>query len=618
MATATGNEATGQSPTATPVAPPNADFATGSSGGTLAGRLVKFTLVVGLLALIGYGAVQWLRTLQPDPVQAHSTFTVQPDELVITVTEDGNIESGSNTDIKCQVAGGSSILWIVEDGKEVQEGDKLVELDASALEDQINSQKIVYNKARTTLIQAQKDHQVALISVDEYLQGTLKQELETADTNITIAEENLRSAQNALDYSERMFQRGYISELELESQQFAVKRAQLELNSANTAKEVLEKFTKVKTLEDLQSQVETAEASVESEQAAFNLEEAKLKRLETQLENCTIVAPHDGMVVYANERSRFGQQSSTIEEGAVIRERQTILRLPDLSAMQVKVKVHESRVEDLSRNMRARINIQGRTFQGVVTSIANQPEPTSWFQGEVKEYATIVRIDGEPEGLKPGMTAEVEILISHLTDVLTLPVSAVVEQRGGYFAWARTDQGEIQRRPLMLGMTNDEFVEIRDGVVSDDEIIRNPRAVVAEAQVMVEESEGLDVSARFGETTGDESTEDPTTASSEASPERAAPAASPAAQAGGGPPARGGGRGGRGPGGRSFNLMQFDKDGDGKISKDEAPGPMAGAFDRMDGNQDGFIDSQEIAELRKKFGGSRGGGGGGGRPEAAP
>jgi Ca2+-binding EF-hand superfamily protein len=52
-----------------------------------------------------------------------------------------------------------------------------------------------------------------------------------------------------------------------------------------------------------------------------------------------------------------------------------------------------------------------------------------------------------------------------------------------------------------------------------------------------------------------------------------------------------------------MNLMRFDKDKDGKISKDEAPSQMANYFDRMDTDGDGFITQSEIDELSKKYGG---------------
>ena len=86
------------------------------------------------------------------------------------------------------------------------------------------------------------------------------------------------------------------------------------------------------------------------------------------------------------------------------------------------------------------------------------------------------------------MTAECEILVDHLKDVLTIPVAAVVEQRGAYFAWVKTpDRNE--RRPLVLGATNDQFVEVKDGLVDGELVVLNPRAVVPEARAIKEAEE---------------------------------------------------------------------------------------------------------------------------------
>jgi len=156
------------------------------------------------------------------------THEAQKDELLITVTEEGNVESASNVDVKCQVAGGSSILWIIPDGEQVKKGDKIVELDSAALEEQINTQRIAFEKARATKIQSEKTFSVAKISVTEYLEGTFKQLLQDADALITISEENLRSSKNSLDHSQRMFRKGYVSNLELGSKADAVKHAELE------------------------------------------------------------------------------------------------------------------------------------------------------------------------------------------------------------------------------------------------------------------------------------------------------------------------------------------------------------------------------------------------------
>jgi Ca2+-binding EF-hand superfamily protein len=64
-----------------------------------------------------------------------------------------------------------------------------------------------------------------------------------------------------------------------------------------------------------------------------------------------------------------------------------------------------------------------------------------------------------------------------------------------------------------------------------------------------------------------------------------------------------------------MNPMQFDKNRDGKLTKDELPEQMQGFFDRMDTNGDGVVDSAELAELRRSMQGAGGPGGPGG-PDA--
>jgi collagen type III alpha len=77
-------------------------------------------------------------------------------------------------------------------------------------------------------------------------------------------------------------------------------------------------------------------------------------------------------------------------------------------------------------------------------------------------------------------------------------------------------------------------------------------------------------------------------------------------------------RGPGGSGGGPRDLMQYDANGDGKVTKEEAPEQMRGFFDRMDPNGDGAIDREEIESMRARFGGGGpggpGGGGGFGRP----
>ena len=211
-----------------------------------------------------------------------------------------------------------------------------------------------------------------------------------------------------------------------------------------------------------------------------------LKRLEIsgELENTLVVLSGDhgmpgvpagkcnlydhGVAVALAIRVPGGKGGRVIED---------FVRLPDLANMQVKVTIHESRVDQIHAGLPARIVIQDKDYAGRVLSIANQPSPGSWYSAKVKEYATTVSIDGESTGLRPGMTAKVTILIDDLSDALSLPVSAVVEQKGTFYCWVKAPPGP-ERRPMKLGRTNDKLIEVVDGVKEGEEVFRNPRAIV--------------------------------------------------------------------------------------------------------------------------------------------
>ena len=537
-------------------------------------------VLVGVWALSGYA----LALFRGDTSQHYLTKRVTKGSLLITVTEDGNVESANNMEVRCQVAGGSNILWIIPDGSLVKKGQEIVRLNSATIEDLVNAQKILYERAQATRIEAEKLYSAAKISVQEYLEGTYVKELQAAEAAIVIAQENLRSATDSLQHTERMARKGYVTPLQLDAQKFAVDRANLDLGTAETTKRVLEKFTKVKMLGDLESARDSAEAKMRSEQASCELEHARLQRLTTQLEQCTILAPQDGMVVYANELSTGrGSTSVKLEEGATVRERQSIVRMPDLSRMQVKVIVHESKVDSLTPSMRANVDIQDREFQGEVVSVASQPEPTSFFTASVKEYATIVKIDGHTTGLKPGMTAEVEILVADLKDVLSVPVQAVVEQGGSFNCWV-LDHGQPQRRPVVIGASNSTVIEIKDGLKVGDEVLLNPRAAVPAAREESSKSnEKVDVAKRFGV------------------PQAVSAGPSVAAK-----PVPAGGATVRIADGRTTksgprSFAELDRDGDGKVSRDEAPPRMQEFFDKIDSDHDGFLSSAEMAAARSQM-----------------
>lgn len=434
------------------------------AGGALAGLVILITLIAGATTSTDTGP--------------RLTHTIARGDLVVTVTEQGTLESSNNTEIKCKVRGASTVLWVVEAGTEVKPGDVLVRLDTSTIEDNINQQKIVYQRALATHTQSETDVAVARIAITEYLEGAYRSQLKTLQKDLAIAESHLRSAKNVLEHSQRMFRKGYVSQLEVEGSEFTVVQAELELEVKQTEIDALERFTKAKQLETLQSALKAAEAKLASDQAALDLEKARLDREEEQLKNCVIVADTGGMVIFPSAAQ--WKETPDIEEGAVVREDQVLLMIPDLTQMQVKVGIHESKVDSIKPGMAARVVLQRATINGNVFSVASVTRPAGWWTGNVVKYDTIIKLDGF-EGLKPGMSAEVEVTLARHENVLTIPVAAVVETGAEYFCWVRTVEG-AQRRALRLGESNDRFIVVEAGVAEGDQVVLNPIAFISEAQ----------------------------------------------------------------------------------------------------------------------------------------
>ncbi|MDB4625111.1 HlyD family efflux transporter periplasmic adaptor subunit, partial [Rubripirellula sp.] len=196
------------------------------------------------------------------------------------------------------------------------------------------------------------------------------------------------------------------------------------------------------------------------------------------LTNCIITAPAEGMVIFPSAAE--WKETPDIEEGARVREQQTLLMIPDTSKMQVKVGVHESKVGRLRIGMTAKVALQDLELTGKVDEIAEVTRPAGWWTGNMVKYDTMIRLDPQP-GLKPGMSAVVDIVLASYTDVVKVPVAAIVQSTDGYLCWIRKD-GQIERRNVTLGDTNDEYIIVQSGLAEGEEVVLNPLAHLKQAE----------------------------------------------------------------------------------------------------------------------------------------
>jgi multidrug efflux pump subunit AcrA (membrane-fusion protein) len=397
---------------------------------------------------------------------------------VVSVTEQGTLESSNNTEIKCKVRGWSTVTWVIEGGMEVKAGDELVRLDTKRIEDAISLQTTNTHTSRATLERTKAEVAKAEIAIPAYLEGQYRSQIKSLERGETIAKTNLLTAKKMLDYSNKLFKRGYVTELEVEGNAFTVTQAELELKVIQTEIDVLEKYTKKMRMETLNGNLIANKYKLESDKAGLAMDQGRLDRAKEELENCIIKADRSGLVIYPSAAA--WKETPDITKGATIRKDQVLLLMPDLSRMQVKVGIHESIVDRIKPGQTAKVTLPDKTLDGKVSSVATVARPAGWWTGNVVKYDTIIELPSV-EGLKPGMSAEVEVIMDRHEDVLTIPVAAVVETAEGDFCWVKTAKG-AKRRSVKLGDTDDSFIVVKAGLKEGDEVVLNPLSFIEEAQ----------------------------------------------------------------------------------------------------------------------------------------
>lgn len=436
-------------------------------------------LIVVAVAAIGATAFALLPDSGASSVVSDSVYTVTRGELLVTMTEQGTLESSNNTEVKCRVRGDNTITFVIESGTQVKPGDVLVELETLAIEEEISERTKFYHLAESQSARSAADVAKAKLAISEYEEGRFVSELASLQKDLAIAESRLLNTKNRLNHSRMLARSEYASELEVEEKEFAVSQAGLNVELTKTKIEVLHDFTKKEEVVRLKGELKSAQATHKADIERALADKKRLLRAEQELKFCTIVADRAGLVIYPTGEE--WKNAPEIEEGSTVHKDQVLLLMPDLQRMQVKVGVHESMVGRVETGMEANITLKRTVLAGKVTYVAAVAKPAGWWTGNVVKYDTIVALPFGEE-LRPGMSVEVEIVVSRNQDVLTLPTTAVIETQKGFACWVRKETG-IARRPVKLGDSSDMFIIVHEGIQEGDEVILDPLANIQEAQI---------------------------------------------------------------------------------------------------------------------------------------
>ena len=235
----------------------------------------------------------------------------------------------------------------------------------------------------------------------------------------------------------------------------------------NAVSQAEQKLARVKR--ENASNLSQRSADVQAKEQALALLKRRMERLQEQLVACTIIAPADGLVVYASSGDRNAQ--NPIQEGAQVRERQMLLRLPDTSSMKTVLRIQEAQVSRIHEGQRAVVKIVGihdpvGATLSKISVLADSGQ--RWWNPDLKEYPVDLVLDYTPAGVKPGMGATAEIFIDRAEGVLAVPLAAIYSAGQDIYLFVRQGDQFLPRK-VRVGRTNDVYAEILDGAIKKGE-----------------------------------------------------------------------------------------------------------------------------------------------------
>jgi HlyD family secretion protein len=319
--------------------------------------------------------------------------------------------------------------------------------------------------------------------------------LQQAD-QIRLAMADLKNKEDTVAHSRTLAAKQFITRNELERDELAYQAQASKVTIAWNDLELLINYTLKSSKIELKQNLANAELEVERVIASNNAErsnsafdvEAKqkewevaterLQNLEKQIGNAVIFSPGSGLVVYSKVSQGRGD-SQPMEEGTSVRERQSIIILPDNTELMCEVKVQEAMIDKVKVGMGAHISAEVRpneTMTGRVVYVAPVADSASrWSGNDKKVYTTKILLDGlnSDDSLKAGMKASATITVTTIKDVITAPIQSVRRDRSVNYVWKLTPEG-AKAVEVVVGANNQEKVEIVSGLAKGDRIFRTP------------------------------------------------------------------------------------------------------------------------------------------------
>ena len=204
----------------------------------------------------------------------------------------------------------------------------------------------------------------------------------------------------------------------------SVEATKVNLNNAEIKKNRQEELYKKGLISD--QEMENTNSSYASALSSFNNAEARYIQDEDALSKLRLIAPQDGTITFIDG------EVGDLAQGGMFNP-SVLLKLSDLSKMEVYVNVNENDIADISINDTAIIEVdayQDQKFKGVVKEVAYAATTSSGgSQQQVTNFEVKIQMLEVVDGMRPGMSATVEIITEERNQVLAIPIQSLTTPR---------------------------------------------------------------------------------------------------------------------------------------------------------------------------------------------
>jgi HlyD family secretion protein len=434
-------------------------------------------------------------------------YTVSERSFEVMVDTIGVLDAARSHMVSSTIRGDKGkVIFLIDEGTRVQEGDVLVRLDPTPFEEEVHRLK-----GEVLSLEAAVD---AAGQILEWEKSQVEREVKTADFNLKVSELDLKrlvegdgplqlaQLKGEMEKAKEEHTRyaSYLADLEILGKQGVDTLTEIKLAKDKTS-ELTEKYDaaskKYTSYKEhvLPSLVETARANVgkakmELEQirkasvykiakatsalkeveGKFQTAQTSLRQAESELKKTTILAPFPGIAVLC-EAFRDGQKRKP-RVGDRVWQNQPLLYLPDISSMIVKTRVREVDLHKIGIGQNCSVRVDAYPdvlFQGEVGFVGVMA--SGRFEGGAGEkyFQMAVSLAEEDTRLRPGMTARVSILTDQVKDVLCVPIHSIFDDRGEKYCYKWRGK-DFKKVAIVMGRLNEDFAEIRSGLKVGEQV----------------------------------------------------------------------------------------------------------------------------------------------------